>query len=201
MKVKDFVVGLWLYLWIRFFLFFDMRKFQIEKSRAIRESKEERMSFDTFNSPETIENIFKVVRYRSDPVGGLWDYISDPEHMYFKIKTWNYQEFPEGPYIGDCDDYAFMFAKLIVLVEGVSEVQLLSTCYRGSAHTTCLYKYDEKMYMFDYGIMEVEDSFSAARSVAERHSKDKSPVIRFTVVEQVLKDKSYPVKAKARLFK
>ena len=201
MKSKDVIIGLWMYLWIKVFLWLDLRKFQIEKSRDLRENDKERMALDNMKAPGNVEEIFKHVRYHEDPFNGLWDYINSPEYMYFKIKTWNYDDYNDGPFIGDCDDYAFMFGKLIVMMDSITEVKLLCACYRGGAHSTCLYKYKDKLYMYDYGIFEVEDIKAATALIASRYSKDKSPVVRYSVIEDIKLNKSFPVNGKPRLFK
>ena len=199
MDFKEKVLSWLMWLSFRWLIAIGARRKQIELSRAIRENDHEKMHLPTFKTPKEVEKLVMKTRYLPDPFDGKWDYVGSAEWLYYKTQVHNYRKFPDGPFTGDCDDYAWLFGKLVVKVDGVTDVRLLSLTYRGAAHAICSYHYKDKMYYFDYGIREVEDLDTLCGDVAERYSGRHLPkpsrVWILCVEEEIHEDSDIPGKA------
>jgi len=200
MKLWERLYSIWIKVWFRLFFLLDLRRNAVRASRAVHENDSEKMPLENYQLPGEVEKVILKCRYKRDPFKGKWDYINSPEWMQYRINTFDYDSYPKGPFLGDCDDYGFMFGKLVCELEGVAEVYLISTMYRGGAHATCIYRMedDTSFQHFNYGSADLEstDSKKAAREaavkVAKLHSKDHSDVVYNCVMEKILKSSDLP---------
>ena len=138
-----------------------------------------RAGLPTLDSPQAVEELLGKCQYRADPFSGKWDFIYSPEYMMWLIENHDYENFPKGPYIGDCDDFHFLGAHLMAKVACASNVTYLSSGFYGpkrlkrksGAHATFIYKYDNKLQHLDYHIRDLDKAQDAPQAVAERYGK------------------------------
>lgn len=172
---------------------FNLRRILIKISRLIRENENEKKVLPSFKTPQEVESHLSKTKYHKDPFSGKWDYVSSAEYMEYKLETHNYEKFPEGPYLGDCDDYAFMVAKLIVLVDSVGVSKLVSIWFTGGAHAVCFFHYKGENFLYDYGIIKVENLKEAVNLVAKKYSNGVDEYPKYYVVENVYRGENMPI--------
>jgi hypothetical protein len=179
-------------LFIRVTYGLGLRKLWTYFSRYIFQGRG-RTELPTLDDPQAVENLLAKCQYRADPFSGKWDFIYSPEYIMWLIENHDYENFPKGPYIGDCDDFHFLGAHLMSKIAGVSDVHYLSSGFYGpkrpkrksGAHATFTYVFNGREYHLDYRIRNIDKAQDAPQAVAERYGKD-GGVVTYWVWETVV---------------
>ena len=145
------------------------------------------------DSPKDVEDLLGKCQYKADPLKGKWDFIYDPRYLIYKINNHDYENFPKGPWIGDCDDFHWLGAHLLALVDCVTDVTYLSSAFyskekkKTGAHATCVYKYEGAWHHLDYRIRDIKnDPNNAPDMVAVRYTGgDKEAIALYWVWEDL----------------
>lgn len=149
-----------------------------------------------YGTPEKVQDVLKVLKWRSDPMSGNWDYITDPRHIQYLVNKHQGQFEAE-----DCDGIHFYAGTLLSRMNDVSKVRLYSIKYRGGAHAVCAYTYRGKKFLYDYRIYEMDRYRDIPCHIASRYSKDKSEVVMWYVIERISSSDSLPFKPRIYMGK
>jgi len=84
-------------------------------------------------------------RWRSDPLDGMGDYVSDPRLAWYRMGTWNWLRYPQGPYINDCDDLALLTVGMWHELGLKNEAKVLSVIWPKGGHAVAVIEWPEKL--------------------------------------------------------
>lgn len=159
----------WYGFWIRLAFLLRLRGLSVRLQRWLkRETKAPRAPLESFPRPEAIEEyVSSRFEYRDDEtrIGG-WtvplDWVTDPEVFQARLDSDEKRD-------GDCDDFAFWVANVLLDVPGVEVVYLVSAGFPGGGHTFCVYRYHGGWFLFDYRISELRNPNDAPERIAHRY--------------------------------
>lgn len=176
-----------IFLW--FVFFFGIRKRWTFLIRWFRnEHPEYWKPIRDYKAPGNIEDAMSNFLYRGDPFNGQLDYISHPEYVQAVLDNPNIND-------GDCDDGHFYVANALRKCIGVTKIYYLSSGFsskknkKSGAHATCVYKYHDKWYHYDWSIYEIDDPNNAPLAVAKRYTKDENAKVTYWVWENAIEEK------------